>query len=116
MIIALKGLLRTGFSAGSEKGRAGEAGGNCQGAGGIKMGAVKIPIDQLSPETLMGVIEEYVTRDGTDYGKTEVSLETKIGQVKYQLEKKYSVLLYDKETDTCNIFQADDPVVRGLGE
>lgn len=45
------------------------------------MNAVKIPYDQLSPEALHGVIEEFVTRDGTDYGEVEIPLETKIAQV-----------------------------------
>ncbi len=42
------------------------------------MTALKIPYDQLNHETLHGIIEEFVTRDGTDYGEIEVSLETKI--------------------------------------
>ena len=46
------------------------------------MTAFKVPYDQLSPEALQGVIEEFVTRDGTDYGEIEVSLETKISQSK----------------------------------
>ena len=41
------------------------------------MTALKIPYDQLNPETLHGVIEEFVTRDGTDYGEIEVSLDTR---------------------------------------
>ena len=43
-----------------------------------------------------------------------VELETKIIQVKNQLEAGMAVLLYDEETQTCNIFSADDPVVRAL--
>ena len=80
------------------------------------MTAVKIPVDRLSPETLQGIIEEFITRDGTDYGKTEVPIETKIRQVKNQLESKLAVLVYDNETQTCNIFLADDPVVKALEE
>ena len=37
-------------------------------------GAMQIPHDQLSPQALRGLIEEFVTRDGTDYGTTEASL------------------------------------------
>jgi uncharacterized protein YheU (UPF0270 family) len=44
------------------------------------MTALKIPYDQLSPEALQGVIEGFVTRDGTDYGEVEISLETKVAQ------------------------------------
>jgi len=51
-----------------------------------QMPAVKIPYDQLSSEALQGVIEEFVTLDGTDYGEIEVSLETKISQVLGQLK------------------------------
>ena len=78
------------------------------------MSVIKIPINRLSPETLQGVLEEFVTRDGTDYGKTEVSLETKIRQIKYQLEAGSAILVFDKKTETCNIFSADDPVMRFL--
>ena len=42
------------------------------------MSAIIIPYDQLSIEALKGVIEEFVTRDGTDYGEIEVSLEIKL--------------------------------------
>jgi uncharacterized protein YheU (UPF0270 family) len=33
-----------------------------------------IPVNKLSPEALQGVIEEFISRDGTDYGEMEVSL------------------------------------------
>ena len=78
------------------------------------MSVIKIPINRLSPEILERVLEEIVTRDGTDYGKTEVSLETKIRQIKYQLESGSAILVFDGKTETCNIFSANDPVMRFL--
>ena len=60
------------------------------------MTALKIPYDQLNSETLHGAIEEFVTRDGTDYGETEVSLETKISQVLGQLKSGKAVLVFDQ--------------------
>jgi hypothetical protein len=39
----------------------------------------------LSPEALRGVIEAFVTREGTDYGAQEVPLDTKVCQVRQQL-------------------------------
>ena len=78
------------------------------------MSIIKIPINRLSPEILERVLEEFVTRDGTDYGKTEVPLETKITQIKYQLESGSAILVFDEKTETCNIFSANDPVVRFL--
>ncbi len=79
------------------------------------MTVIKIPVDRLNSDTLQGVIEEYVSRDGTDYGTNEVDVETKIIQVKRQLESNLAVLIYDTETQTSNIFPADDPVLRTLG-
>jgi len=73
-----------------------------------------VPIDRLSPKALQGVIEEFVTRQGTDYGEREVSAETSFGQVRRKLEKGLAVLIYDDETETTNIFVADDPILRGI--
>ena len=79
------------------------------------MKAVKIPYDQLSPEALQGVVEEFVTRDGTDYGEVEVPLETKISQVMAQLRSGKAVIVFDQETETCTILRSDDPLVKVLG-
>jgi len=78
------------------------------------MTALKIPYDQLNPETLHGVIEEFVTRDGTDYGEIEVSLETKISQVLEQLKSGKAVIVFDQATETCNILGSNDPKLRRL--
>jgi len=76
--------------------------------------AVKIPYDQLSPEALHGVIEEFVTRDGTDYGEVEIPLETKMAQVMVQLKSGKAVIVFDQETKSCTILKSDDPLVRAL--
>ena len=78
------------------------------------MKAVKIPYDQLSPEALHGVIEEFVTRDGTDYGEVEIPLETKMAQVMVQLKSGKAVIVFDQETKSCTILKSDDPLVRAL--
>ena len=62
-----------------------------------------IPHRMLSPDALRGVIEAFVTREGTDYGAQEVSLETKVLQVRQQLDEGTAVLVYDEDTDSCTI-------------
>ena len=42
---------------------------------------IELATDDLSPETLRGLIEEFATRDGTDYGAIERSVEEKVAQV-----------------------------------
>lgn len=74
----------------------------------------KIPVDKLSPEALQGVIEEFISRDGTDYGEMEVSRETIFRYVKQKIETGLAVLIFDDETETTNIFLANDPVLKKL--
>lgn len=73
-----------------------------------------IPVSRLSPEALQGVIQEFVLREGTDYGDREISLETKFRQVKNKLEKGLAVLVFDDETESTNIISADNPLLKRL--
>ena len=69
---------------------------------------VEIPADQLSPEALTGVIDEFVTREGTEYGPDDVSLEAKRAAVKQQLTKGEVVILFDPEQGTVNLVHRRD--------
>ena len=62
-----------------------------------------IPHTDIAPATLNSLIEEFVTRDGTDYGDIETSMATKVQQVKNQLERKEVFIVYSEEYETCNI-------------
>jgi uncharacterized protein len=73
-----------------------------------------IPVDKLSSEALQGVIKEFISRNGTDYGEIEASPETKVRQVKHKLEKGLAVLVFDDETETTNIFLADNPILKKI--
>jgi hypothetical protein len=67
-----------------------------------------IPYQNLSPEALHGVIEEFVSRDGTDYGLVEATLEQKINDVLRQVKKDDAVIVYDEATQTTNIARKED--------
>ena len=67
-----------------------------------------IPFDKLSPEALHSLIEEFVTRDGTDSGFAGKSLEKDIAAVKRQLRQGRAVIVFDHETRSCNIIPRDD--------
>ena len=62
-----------------------------------------IPHHLLSAAALRGVLEAFVTREGTDYGIQEVPLATKVCQVQHQLDAGTAVLVYDETTDSCTI-------------
>ena len=80
----------------------------------IKMAIHIIPVDKLSAEALHGIIQEFISRNGTDYGEFEASVEKKFRQVKQKLENGLAVLLYDDEMETTNIFRHDDPILKKL--
>jgi uncharacterized protein YheU (UPF0270 family) len=73
-----------------------------------------ILVNKLSAEVLKGVIEEFISRGVTDYGAIEASMETKFKQVKGKLKDGLAVLVYDDETETTNIFLADDPILKKI--
>jgi len=58
---------------------------------------------QLSPAALRGVVEEFVTRDGTDYGDTWVPLEEKVAQVLALLRRGEATLLFHRETGRTHL-------------
>lgn len=69
---------------------------------------VIVPYRKLSPEALQGLIEEFVTRDGTDSGYVRKSLEANVRRVKGQLQQGLAVIVYDEKLQTCNIISRRD--------
>lgn len=58
-----------------------------------------IPHKALSPETLRGVLEDYTSRQGAE--TTDVSI--MVDQVRDQLERGKVKLVYDSDTESCNV-------------
>ena len=66
-----------------------------------------IPHEKLSMEVLEGLIEEFVTRDGTDTGYEKKSLANDVATVKRQPKRGDVVIVYDKNNKTSNIVPKD---------
>jgi uncharacterized protein YheU (UPF0270 family) len=64
---------------------------------------VAVPHAELSEEALVGVIESFVLREGTDYGAHDVAHESKVAQVRRQLERGEAQILFDPVTATIDI-------------
>lgn len=71
-------------------------------------GFVEVPYDQLAPETLHKVIEDLVTRDGTDYGDVEKTLEQKAAALLKLLEHGEAKLVVDLATETIGLMTRDE--------
>ncbi len=58
-----------------------------------------IPHHQLATATLRAIVQEFVTRDGTDHSSIEKRIET----VLRQLEKGQVELHFDEQDQSCQI-------------
>jgi hypothetical protein len=64
---------------------------------------IEIPSERLSRDILGAVIEEYILREGTDYGVQEASLESKIKQVHRQIIQGDVLITFDPVTENCTL-------------
>ncbi len=69
---------------------------------------VEIPPGQLPPETYRRVLEEYINREGTDYGEQELSLEAKCDNLARQVDSGEVVILFDFTTSSCSLVTREE--------
>jgi uncharacterized protein YheU (UPF0270 family) len=74
------------------------------------MDVVEVPYTSLHADTLRAVVEEFITRAGTDYGARERTLEEKVADVMRQLRRREAKVVFDPRTDTVNIVPAGGPI------
>lgn len=67
-----------------------------------------IPYDSLAPDTLETILDDIVSRDGTDYGDYELSVAQKRQQALQSLKKGEAVLLFDTESETIKMVRKED--------
>ncbi len=63
----------------------------------------EVPHTSLTSDALRRLAEEFVTRDGTDYGRVEKTLDDKVAALLRQLERGDAVIVYDGRSQTINI-------------
>lgn len=69
---------------------------------------VEIDIADLSPDALRGLVEEFVSREGTDYGRVERGFEEKCADVARQLETGGASIVFDRKLEQVNIVLSRD--------
>ncbi len=62
-----------------------------------------VPHAELAEATLRALAEEFVTRDGTDYGQSEKSLDEKVAGLMRQLELGKARIVYEAKNGTIHI-------------
>lgn len=62
-----------------------------------------VPAERLSKEALDGLIEEFILREGTDYGHNDHTLEQKKSKVYTQLAAGHVIVVYSSLTENTSL-------------
>lgn len=75
-----------------------------------------IPLARLAPDALAGLLEEFASRDGTDYGDRELSLAEKVASLRRQLDRGDMRLLYDSDSESWDLVSRETALALLAGE
>ncbi len=64
---------------------------------------LEVPYDRLDPETLRNLLQEFVTRDGSDWNGVGGGLEDKVEQVLRQLRDNKIKIVFDLTSQSANL-------------
>jgi len=64
---------------------------------------VEVPVERLQADVLQALLEDYATRDGTDYGERELALDEKVQRLRGQLRSGDLQLLYDVGSESWDL-------------
>ena len=67
---------------------------------------ITVPIDQLSEPALLGVLDAFILREGTDYGHQDYTLDEKRQRVMAMLRKGDAEICYYPENEHIDIVLA----------
>lgn len=68
---------------------------------------VEIPYCRISHDALIGIVEEYISREGTDYGHYDYTFEEKVDAVLNQIKSGEAKIFFHHESKSINILRLD---------
>jgi uncharacterized protein YheU (UPF0270 family) len=57
---------------------------------------------------LQGVLEEFISRDGTDYGEQELSLEAKVNRLRPQVLRGEVLIAFDEVSEGITLMTREE--------
>jgi uncharacterized protein YheU (UPF0270 family) len=69
---------------------------------------IEILPEQLSESAMAGIVENFILREGTDYGAAEVTYEKKAAQILRQIQTGEIKIVFDGESETVSLITAGD--------
>lgn len=67
-----------------------------------------VPPDMLSEEALRNVVLEFVSREGTDYGHRDFTMDEKVESVLAGIRTGQILINFDDVTQTCNLITKEE--------
>jgi uncharacterized protein YheU (UPF0270 family) len=67
-----------------------------------------IPYEQLDQITLNNLVEQYILREGTDYGEIEFSLAQKTQQVLAQIKNESIYIIYSELHESVTLVSKEE--------
>lgn len=75
---------------------------------------IEVPFSTLSTEALEGLVDDFITREGTDYGEREHTLAEKRASVMRQLVRKDVAIVFDFASESTTLVRRDELAMLGL--
>lgn len=69
---------------------------------------IEVPVSRLDPAVLSALLEEFATRDGTDYGEVETDVEKRVAKLQTDLNRSHLALLYDSDSEQWDLLSRED--------
>lgn len=67
-----------------------------------------IPYQSLSADVLQAIIEEYINREGTDYGEYELSLTQKVERLLPQIQSGDVLIVFNEISESVQLVSKSD--------
>jgi uncharacterized protein YheU (UPF0270 family) len=67
----------------------------------------EVPSGRLDPDVLRLLLEDYASRDGTDYGEVEQTLDQKVESLRRQLNSGELSILFDTDCELWDLVPRD---------
>ena len=64
---------------------------------------IEVPYQKIAADTMRRMIQEFVSRDGSDWAEIGCTLDDKVEQVLQQLKNKRVKVVFDLKTQTANL-------------
>lgn len=64
---------------------------------------LEVPREAITADALAGIIDEFIQREGTDYGAVELNHDTKVERIHRQLQKGDIKIVFDPNTESVTL-------------